>query len=204
MKLYGTMISPFVRTVMVTVHELGLADKITLVDSGLVSPTEPHPEITRHNPLGKIPCLVTNHGHALYDSRVICEYLSHHAGDKTLLPDEPVRRFRILTLQALAMGIGDAAVAVRYETVARPKDLRWDDWSARQTARIVASLDDVEAHWKSDLGSITAGTVACAAVLGYLDHRFSDLGFRNGRPALAAFYDRFAARRSMEETKLQS
>ena len=54
MKLYGTMISPFVRTVMVTAHELGLDNKITLADSGSVSPIEPHAEITRHNPLGKI------------------------------------------------------------------------------------------------------------------------------------------------------
>jgi glutathione S-transferase len=203
MKLLGTMISPFVRTVVMTAHELGLADKIALVESCFVSPIEPHAEITRYNPLGKIPCLITDHGHALYDSRVICEYLCHHAGDKKLLPDEPVRRFRILTLQALAMGMAEAAVAVRYETVARPTEFRWDAWVERQIERIVASLDDLETHWKGDLGSITAGTVACAAVLGYLDHRFSDLGFGNGRPVLAAFYDRFSARPSMTATKLQ-
>jgi glutathione S-transferase len=203
MKLLGTMISPFVRTVVMTAHELGLADKLTLVESGFVSPIEPHAEIIRYNPLGKIPCFITDHGHPLYDSRVICEYLCHRAGDKTLLPDEPVRRFRILTLQALAMGMGEAAVAVRYETVARPAEFRWGAWVERQIERIVAALDDLETHWKSDLGSITAGTVACAAVLGYLDHRFSDLGFRNGRPALAAFYDRFSARPSMAATKLQ-
>ena len=61
---------------------------ITLVDR-LVSPIEPHAEIS-HNPLGKISRLVID-GHPLYDSRVICEYLCHRAGDKTLLPDEPVR-----------------------------------------------------------------------------------------------------------------
>jgi glutathione S-transferase len=203
MKLHGTMISPFVRTVVMTAHELGLAGKITLIDSGFVSPIEPHAEITRHNPLGKIPCLVTNHGHPLYDSRVICEYLCHHAGDKTLLPDEPVRRFRIITLQALAMGMAEAAVAWRYETVARPTEFRWPSWAERQIERIVASLDDLESHWKGDLGSITAGTVACAAVLGYIDFRLADIGFRNGRPALAAFYDRFSARPSMEATKLR-
>ena len=197
MKLYGTMISPFVRTVMVTAHELKLDDKITLADSGSVSPIEPHAEITRHNPLGKIPCLVTDHGHALYDSRVICEYLCHHAGDKSLLPDEPVRRFRILTLQALGLGIAEAAVAFRYEMVTRPVEYRWASWAERQIARIVAALDERAAAWSRELGSITAGTVACAAALGYLDLRFADLGWRNGRPGLAAFYDRFAARPSM-------
>ena len=116
---------------MMTAHELGLADRITLLDPGSVSPIEPNAEITRHNPLGKIPCLVTNHGHPLYDSRVICEYLCHHAGDKTLLPDEPVRRFRILTLQALALGTAEAAVAWRYEMVSRPAEYRWASWADR-------------------------------------------------------------------------
>ncbi len=203
MKLYGTLISPFVRTVMMTAYELGLADRITLLDPGSVSPIEPNAEITRHNPLGKIPCLVTNHGHPLYDSRVICEYLCHHAGDKTLLPDEPVRRFRILTLQALALGTAEAAVAWRYEMVSRPAEYRWASWAERQMTRIVAALDDLEAHWKGDLGSITAGSIACAATLGYLDFRLADIAWRNGRPSLAAFYDRFAARRSMEATKIQ-
>jgi glutathione S-transferase len=202
MKLLGTMISPFVRMAMMTAHEVGLADKVALVESGSVSPIAPHAEISRHNPLGKIPCLVTDHGHPLYDSRVICEYLCHHAGDKTLLPDEPVRRFRILTLQALAIGMADAAVAWRYEVVARPVEFRWAEWAERQIERIVAALDDLESHWKSELGSITAGTVACAAVLGYVDHRLADIGFRNGRPAVAAFYDRFSARPSMAATKL--
>lgn len=203
MKLHGTMISPFVRTVMMTAHEVGLADRITLVESGFVSPIEPHAEISRHNPLGKIPCLVTDHGHPLYDSRVICEYLCHRAGDKTLLPDEPVRRFRILTLQALALGMGEAVVAWRYEVVARPAEFRWAAWGERQIERIVAALDDLEGHWKGELGSITAGSVACAAVLGYIDFRLGDIGFRNGRPVLAAFYDRFSARPSMAATKLQ-
>jgi len=203
MKLLGTMISPFVRMAMMTAHEVGLADKVALVESGSVSPIAPHVEISRHNPLGKIPCLVTDHGHPLYDSRVICEYLCHHAGNKTLLPDEPVRRFRILTLQALAIGMADAAVAWRYEVVARPVEFRWSEWAERQIERIVASLDDLESHWKSELGSITAGTVACAAVLGYIDFRLADIGFRNGRPALAAFFDRFSARPSMAATKLQ-
>jgi glutathione S-transferase len=193
MKLYGTMISPFVRTVMMTAYEVGLADKITPLDPGSVSPTEPNAEITRLNPLGKIPCLVTDHGHPLYDSRVICEYLCHRAGDKTLLPDEPVRRFRILTLQALALGMAEAAVAWRYEMVSRPPEFRWAAW---------AELEDLETRWKGDLASITAGSIACAAALAYLDLRFGDIAWRNGRPSLAAFYDRFAARRSMTETKL--
>ncbi len=134
---------------------------------------------------------------------MICEYLCHHAGDKSLLPDEPVRRFRILTLQALALGMAEAAVAWRYEVVARPAEFRWAAWAERQIERIVAALDDLESHWKGELGSITAGSVACAAVLGYIDFRLGDIGFRNGRPVLAAFYDRFSARPSMAATKLQ-
>jgi glutathione S-transferase len=106
-------------------------------------------------------------------------------------------------MQALGLGIAEAAVAFRYEMVSRPAEYRWAAWAERQIARIVAALDDIETNWNRELGSITAGTIACAAALGYLDLRFADLGWRNGRPAVAAFYDRFAARPSMVATKLQ-
>jgi glutathione S-transferase len=123
MKLHYSPTSPFARMVLVTAHEVGLADKITLLHAGAVPPTEVHPVITPDNPLGKVPCLVTDHGHALYDSRVICEYLAHHGG-RELFPDEPVKRFRVLTLQALAQGICDAGVSFRYETGSLRASLR--------------------------------------------------------------------------------
>lgn len=200
MKLHHNPASPFARMVMVTAHELGIADQIELIDTGVFLPDRVNDAVAADNPLGKIPALVTDHGTALYDSRVICEYLCHHAGDKELLPDEPVSRFRILTLQSLALGLMDAGVSRRYETAVRPEDKRWPDWVARQHTRMEAGMDDLETNWASELGSVNAGTLSVAIVLAYFDFRYDDLGWRDNRPKLAAFYEDFAKRPSMTAT----
>lgn len=202
MKLHFNPASPFVRMVLVTAHEAGLADDIELVATGAMSPVEVHPGIAADNPLGRIPCLVTDHGHALYDSRVIGEYLAHHGGHSEILPHEPVKRFRVLTIQALAQGIAEAAVLLRYETVMRPAELQWPAYAERQRARITAALDELEQRWAGDLASLTAASIWTAAMLSYLDFRFADWPWRETRPQLAAFYEAFAQRPSMQATKL--
>ena len=197
MKLHFNPASPFVRMVRVTAHEAGVAGEIELVASGAISPVEVHQRIAADNPLGKIPCLVTDHGHALYDSRVICEYLAHHGGNAGLYPHEPVKRFRALTVQALGHGIAEAAVLCRYETVMRPAELRWDAFAERQLKRIEDALDALAGRWVGDLKEVTAGAVAAACALSYLDFRFADRPWRDRRPELAAFYQVFAKRPSM-------
>ena len=91
-------------------------------------PVSPHAKVISDSPLGKIPTLVLEDGTALYDSRVICEYLAGLAPDKGLLPASGEARWRCLTLQALGQGLADAAVNLRYETALRPEDKRWSDW----------------------------------------------------------------------------
>jgi glutathione S-transferase len=201
MKIFGDMISPFVRMAHVTAHEVGLAAKITGAVAR-VTPTEASAELAPHSPLGRIPVLVTDHGHAIYDSRVIMEYLCHVAGDKTLFPDDGVKRFRILTLLALGQGLAETAVAYRYEIAFRPAGLQWQDWMTRQKLRMAAVFDELEKSWGADLGHASAGTIAVAAALGYLDFRLADLNWRDGHPALAAWQAEFAARPSMAATKL--
>ena len=201
MKLYGDIISPFVRMSLVTAHEVGLGAKVQRMEAR-VAPDAVNAELAALNPVGKIPVLVTDHGHPLYDSRVIMEYLCHAAGNKALLPDDGVKRFRILTLQALGQGMGDAAVGYRYETAARPKEFLWAGWAERQKARVTAALDDLNANWAKDLESPSVGSIAAAVVLGYLDFRLADWSWRSGRPALAAFAERFNARPSMQATRL--
>jgi glutathione S-transferase len=202
MKLHFNPASPFVRMVRVTAHEAGLGEQIELVPTGVLSPVEAHPAVTADNPLGKIPCLVTDHGHALYDARVICEYLAHHGGHGGLFPSEPVKRFRVLTIQSLAHGIADAGVLYRYETVMRPEALRWKPFAERQLRRIDDGVDALEGRWADDLGEITAGSVAAACALSYLDFRFADRPWRDARPRLAAFYEEFAKRPSMQASEL--
>ncbi len=202
MKLHHNPASPFVRMVMVTAHELGIADEIQAVATGEFLPDRVNKQVSSDNPLGRIPCLVTDHGTSLYDSRVICEYLCHHAGNKSILPDEPVARFKLLTLQALAVGLMDSAVGLRYETGLRPEAMRWPEWIERQKVRLAAGLDDLEANWRTELAGVNCGSIATASLLAYLDFRYADMGWRNKRPGLAGFLEGFEARPSMTATKL--
>ena len=199
MRLLYNPISPFARMCRITARELGLDDDMEIVPIEGMSPTVPASEVVTHNPIGRIPTLVTDHGHSIYDSRVICEYLTHHAGDKRLLPDEPVRRFRILTLQALGQGVAEAAVALRYELAARPEQARWPQLIDRQRTRILAACDDVEKRWSSELRDLTLATIALAAALAYVNFRHGDLDWQAGRPTLSRWFEAFSARPSMQE-----
>ncbi len=201
MRLHSHPASPFGRKVMVAAHELGVAERIT-VDWRPVTPVAPNAAVVADNPLGKLPTLVLDDGRALFDSRVICEYLDDLAGGGRLFPRDPEARMRALRLQALGDGIMDAAVLARYETVLRPEELRWQAWIEHQKLKVTRALDWLEGRVEElpadgvDIGAVTVG---CA--LGYLDFRFGADRWREGRPRLAAWYERFAARPSMEATR---
>lgn len=186
---------------VVTAHETGLARELKLVPVESFSPVVEHEGLARDNPLGRIPALVTDHGHALYDSRVICEYLCHRAGNKTLLPNEPVKRFRIMTIVALGQGMCDSAVNLRYETVQRPESKRWPELIERQRKRLMRSTDDLERLWMTDLGEVTAASISIAVALGYLDFRHSNIDWRKGHPILGQWFAKFSQRASMEASE---
>jgi glutathione S-transferase len=196
MIIHGDVISPFTRMCLVTAHEVGLKDKVRLVPAH-VKPAEVNVHLSGLSPIGRIPVLETDHGHAIYDSRVIMEYLAHHAGAKTFIPDDGVKRFRVLTLLALAQGMAEASVALRYEQVQRPETMRWPEFKQRLKDRIDAGLKDLETNWQELLGELHAGSVGVACALGYMDYRHAALNWRNGHPLLEAFEKRFAARLSM-------
>jgi len=202
MKIYGDLISPFVRMTVVTAHEVGLGDNVQhLVEA--VKPTEVNAKLAALSPIGKIPILETDHGHGVYDSRVIMEYLCHVAGNSTLIPDDGVKRFRVLTLQALGQGLADSAVAYRYEVGVRPQGLQWQEWMSRTVTRMNAAFDDLESNWQDCLAGVHVGAIAVAVTLGYVDFRLGDLNWRQGRPKLAAFHEAFALRPSMVKTALK-
>jgi glutathione S-transferase len=200
-KIYGDTISPFVRMCLVAAHECGLSGKLEHVKEA-VKPTQANPKLTALSALGKIPVLETDHHHAIYDSRVIIEYLAHVAGNKTLIPDEGVKRFRILTLQALGQGLADVCVGYRYETAMRPQGLQWTEWMARTEQRINAAMDDLDRNWQAELADVTAGTIAAAVALAYIDFRLPAFKWRDTRPRLSAFHEKFSARDSMLKTAL--
>jgi glutathione S-transferase len=198
MKLHYNVASPYARKVMAVAIETGQEANIEPVVR-MMSPVKPDAELAVDNPLGKVPCLVTEEGAALYDSRVICEYLdSLHHGPK-MFPPSGAARWTALRRQALADGIMDAAVLTRYETFMRPEEARWDAWIASQKQKFRRGLDALEVEGAS-LDVVDIGTLAIACALGYLDFRFADENWRVGRPRLAAWFDQFAKRPSIATT----
>jgi len=200
MKLIWSSASPFARKVMIVAHELGLADRIEMV-SGTGTPIAPADTTRANNPLAKLPSLARADGPPLYDSAVICQYLTSLAPGQTLLPDEGEARWSTLTLEALGDGICDAAILVRYEIALRDKDMQSKAWMDGQMAKIAGGLDALDASGSASLGeAYTLGHVAVGCALGYLDFRFAELDWRSNRPALAAWYERFLGRPSSVET----
>lgn len=198
MKLFFSPASPYVRKCMVVAHEVGLAERIERLACA-ANPVNRDRSIVAVNPLGKVPTLITDDGTALYDSRVICEYLNALGGG-SLVPAAGAARWRVLTEQSLGDGILDAALLARYEGAMRPEALRWADWTAGQLDKVACGLAEIEAHAASwgeafDLGKIT---LACA--LGYLDFRFASLDWRARAPNTAAWHARINARTSMQAT----
>ncbi|MCS6779366.1 MAG: glutathione S-transferase [Geminicoccaceae bacterium] len=199
MRLHTSPASPFGRKVMVVLHETGLVAEVERRDASL-TPLAPDEAVCAANPLGKIPCLELDDGTALYDSRVICEYLDGlHAGAR-LFPDKGPARFEALRLQALADGILDTAVGLRYETFLRPEAYRWPEWIAAQKQKIARALDRLERECAGFGERIDIGTLAIAVALGYLDFRFAADRWRDGRPALAAWQAQIAERPSLRAT----
>src|SRR5476651_883805 len=139
LKLWYSPASPFVRKVLVFAYEAGLADSIALVSGDVWAP---EPEITKDNPLGKVPALVTPDG-VFAGSYLCCEYLdSLHAGAR-LIPSDPRERWPALQLHAFADGIIEAAVASIAEQLRRPKEFVYQGMVDRQRAKIDRTLDKI-------------------------------------------------------------
>lgn len=198
MKLLKAGPSPFVRKVLVTLHETGQAGDVETVDV-TASPMGPDAALAAANPLGKIPCLIRDDGPAIYDSRVICRFLDTRAGSG-LYPD--ARLWDVLTLEATADGIMEAAVLMVYEERFRPEDLRFGDWVEGQWGKVSRALDALNTRWMSHLhGRFDMGHIAVGCALGYLDLRHEARGWRQGRDALAGWYATFSERESMQATQ---
>lgn len=197
MRLYHSPTSPFVRKVMVVLHETGLINQVELVPTQ-GTPLDPETKPLARNPLGKIPTLERADGPALYDSRVICRYFAEMAGG-ALYPQ--ARIWETLTLEATADGVMEAALLIVYEDRLRPDGERSVAWKDAQWSKVDRALDAVETRWMAHLAApLDCGQIALGCALGYLDLRMGDRGWRASYPALATWADRFGSRASMRET----
>jgi glutathione S-transferase len=124
MKLYGDLVSPYVRICLVTAYEAGVGEAVELVQTG-VEVASVNAALEALSPIAQIPVLAVEDGPVLHDSRVIVDYLCYLGRESALIPGGGKERFRVLTMQAIAQGIADSAVAYRNETHQRPSALHW-------------------------------------------------------------------------------
>ena len=199
MKLWSFPASPFVRKVLVLAHETGLIDQIELCEV-VTNPIESNADVTKDNPLGKIPTLVLEDGTSIFDSTVICEYLDGlHDGEK-MIPDTGPERWNALVTQSIGNGIMEAAVGIRYEQFLRPEERQWDDWMEGQFKKISQALDVLETWRGARIQDIHIGSIAVVSGLGYLDFRHEAFDWRKDRPVVTQMYETFSKRTSMIET----
>ena len=178
--------SPFARKVRIAAALLGLDGGIEVLEANT---SDPDDTLRRQNPLGKLPALVLENGDVIYDSAVIVEYLDRLAGGGKIIPPASEARFRSLTRAALADGICEAAVLMRYEVIWREPELRSQKWLAYQDDKISRALAAFEAAPPEEIADV--GTIALACALGYLDLRFGG-EWRTKHPGLIGWLDAFA------------
>ncbi len=196
MKLRHAAASPFVRKVMVLLHETGQVGDVEL-ENGSTSPLDPNPGNLAVNPLGKIPCLVTEAGAPIYDSRVITRYLDTlHDGAK--LYPEGDALWPALVMEATGDAMMEAGVGIIYERRLREEAKRSEAWMAAQRGKIAQAMDKLESTRFAE--SLDMGQVSVACALGYLDFRFPEWDWRSGRGSLAAFARRMEKRASFQAT----
>lgn len=200
MKLLGSETSPYVRKVRIVLAEKKLDYQFVLED---VWTSE---AILHANPLGKIPCLVLDGGEALFDSRVIVEFLDALSPVGKLIPPPGRERVEVKTWEALADGVLDALVAARLERHwdGRSPEQRSEAWVARQIDRVHRALAAMEAGLASKpwcVGNhMTLADLATGAALGYLDFRWPEIDWRTKHPGLARLAATLAGRQSFVDT----
>lgn len=186
---------------MIVAHELGLADQLTKIRF-VASMKAPNPAIMVDNPLSKIPTLVLENGDVVFGSQTICEYLDSLIGGSKLFPPNGRARWITLTLQALGDGLLDLLILWRNERE-KPETQRTPEWLSAFAFKTNATLDRLEATALSLAeAEYCVGQITIGCALSYLDFRFSDLSWREGRPKLSDWHHVFSSRPSSLATEV--
>jgi len=200
MKLIGSLTSPYVRKVRVVMAEKKLDYQFELEDVWASD------HILEANPLGKVPCLVMEGGEAVFDSRVIVEYVDTLSPVGKLIPERGRERAEVRTWEALGDGLLDAAILARTERTwaGRTEAQRSTAWAERQMRKVHASLAAMskglgEKPWCSGI-HFSLSDIAVGCALGYLDFRFAPIDWRGDYANLARLYEKLAQRQSFIDT----
>lgn len=199
MKLIGSLGSPYVRKV-----RIAMAEKKLDYEFVLENVWAPETVIQQSNPLGKVPCLVMEDGGAMFDSRVIVEYLDTLSPVGKLIPANGRERAEVKCWEALADGVVDAAVLIRLERTQRPQTQQSPEWIARQMGKVDAGLKAMSVGLKETpfcSGThYTLADVAVGCALGWLSFRFPEIDWREPYPNLAKLFDKLSERQSFKDT----
>jgi glutathione S-transferase len=199
MKIIGSLTSPYARKVRIV-----LAEKKIEADFVPENVWAPETTIGQHNPLGKIPCLVMDDGSAVFDSRVIVEYVDTLSPVGKLIPADGRERAAVKTWEAMADGLLDAGILARLEATWRPAEQQSPAWVERQMSKIDGALKGMSiglgesTHCHNNQFSLADIAVGCA--LGYLDFRFPSLDWRAPYPNLDQLHQRLMQRQSFKDT----
>lgn len=201
MKLIGALTSPYVRKVRIVMAEKRLDYQFELEDVWNAD------TILKANPLGKVPCLVLEGGEAVFDSRVIVEYLDTRSPVNRLIPESGRERTEVRTWEALSDGVLDAAILARLEATwpGRSAEQRSQAWIDRQLSRVDAALVAMstglgDKPWCSGI-HMSLADIAVGCALGYLDFRFPQIDWRARHANLAKLSDKLEARQSFQDTR---
>ena len=201
MKLIGSLTSPYVRKVRIMLAEKKIDAKWE--EENVWSDAT---QIGRSNPLGKVPCLVLDDGEAIFDSRVIVEYLDTLTPVGKLIPAGGRERAEVRTWEALADGVMDAAATARLEQTwpGRTEAQRSPAWIARQMGKVEAGVKAMS-HGLGDKpfcsgNHLSLADIAVGAALGYVVFRFPELGWQQQYPNLAKLSDKLMQRPTFRDT----
>ncbi len=202
MKLIGALTSPYVRKVRIVMAEKKLDYQLELAEVWASD------AITKSNPLGKVPCLVLPGGEAVFDSRVIVEYLDTRSPVSRLIPESSRERIEVRTWEALADGLLDAAILARLEQTwagrtAEQRSQAWIDRQLHKVDDVLASMSTglADKSWCAVGNHLTLADISVGCALGYLDFRFPTLAWRARHANLAKLADKLGARQSFIDTQ---
>lgn len=196
MKLYGSLTSPYARKVRIVLIEKDI-DCEFIVER----PNVPGGNVSRLNPLGKVPVLMRDDDEVLFDSSMIIEFLDGLGGNP-LIPDGKVR-WQVQRWHALGQGILDAVVARLMET--RRSEERQDPAVIdRQENKIANALRFADGHYNNGKylvnDTLTVADIALGVALEYIDFRYPH-DWRGLYPRLAHWLEAHAGSHSFKETR---
>ena len=199
MKLIGSLSSPYVRKVRIVMAEKKLDYELILENVWA-----PDTKIQQSNPLGKVPCLIMEDGGAMFDSRVIVEYLDTLTPVGKLIPPNGRERAEVKCWEALADGVLDAGVSARLEKTQRPETQQSPEWIKRQMDKVHSGLKAMSAGLKDTAfctgNHYSLADVAVGCALGWLSFRFPEIDWRDAYPNLGKLFDKLSDRQSFKDT----